>query len=540
MRIRYKLLIAPVISMILIGVIGYVNYSAMDQQKEIAKEGFKKEFDAYQRIIRIVTDLKDLNTLNYRNTVFYVGDNDDEKFEKLYNNLFKEFKKNCDKLKQELKRPDLSKVQKQKISESLKLLEEYIAASMEASSLISIDVAATITSIQYADTKFVELNKLFNQILKEGKDKTNESIEITIQLANNAILVSLILLIAVIAISFLISFFLSHKITEQILEVEKIITNVSSGDLSQTIAMSSSDELGDMSRDFNTLILKLREILTGSIKQASDKLHAYSGDLNSTCELAVQSLKSQQQETESVDIAVAEMADTTNMLAESTNKIADSANDANQGVADTSHVMEAAVTVVNDLAKQISSGGEVASELGKDSEHIGIVIDVIRNIAEQTNLLALNAAIEAARAGEQGRGFAVVADEVRVLAHKTQESTEEIQDVIAGIQDRVNEILSVMENGQHQAQESVECTKNSEHSLATVTESIKDICEMSITTASAIEELSLVANNIQKSTGEIKDSGSSTVQQAAKVKDFCEVMKKMSAELDELISFFST
>ena len=540
MRIRYKLLIAPVISMILIGVIGYVNYSAMDQQKEIAKEGFKKEFDAYQRIIRIVTDLKDLNTLNYRNTVFYVGDNDDEKFEKLYNNLFKEFKKNCDKLKQELKRPDLSKVQKQKISESLKLLEEYIAASMEASSLISIDVAATITSIQYADTKFVELNKLFNQILKEGKDKTNESIEITIQLANNAILVSLILLIAVIAISFLISFFLSHKITEQILEVEKIITNVSSGDLSQTIAMSSSDELGDMSRDFNTLILKLREILTGSIKQASDKLHAYSGDLNSTCELAVQSLKSQQQETESVDIAVAEMADTTNMLAESTNKIADSANDANQGVADTSHVMEAAVTVVNDLAKQISSGGEVASELGKDSEHIGIVIDVIRNIAEQTNLLALNAAIEAARAGEQGRGFAVVADEVRVLAHKTQESTEEIQGVIAGIQDRVNEILSVMENGQHQAQESVECTKNSEHSLATVTESIKDICEMSITTASAIEELSLVANNIQKSTGEIKDSGSSTVQQAAKVKDFCEVMKKMSAELDELISFFST
>ena len=539
MRIRYKLLIAPVISMILIGVIGYVNYSAMDQQKEIAKEGFKKEFDAYQRIIRIVTDLKDLNTLNYRNTVFYVGDNDDEKFEKLYNDLFQEFKNNSDKLKQELDRPDLSKVQKKKISESLKLLEEYISASMEASSLISIDVAATITSIQYADTKFVELNKLFNQILKEGKDKTNESIEITIQLANNAILVSLILLISVILISFLISFFLSNKITEQILEVEKIITNVSSGDLSQTITMSSSDEIGDMSRDFNTLILKLREILTGSIKQASDKLHAYSGDLNSTCELAVQSLKGQQQETESVDIAVAEMADTTNMLAESTNKIADSANDANQGVADTSHVMEAAVTVVNDLAKQISSGGEVASELGKDSEHIGIVIDVIRNIAEQTNLLALNAAIEAARAGEQGRGFAVVADEVRVLAHKTQESTEEIQGVIAGIQDRVNEILSVMENGQHQAQESVECTKNSEHSLATVTDSIKDICEMSITTASAIEELSLVANNIQKSTGEIKDSGSSTVQQAAKVKDFCEVMKKMSAELDELISFFS-
>ena len=540
MRIRYKLLIAPVISMILIGVIGYVNYSALAQQKDIAKDRFKKEFDAYQRITQIVTDLKDLNTLNYRNTVFYIGDNDDEKFEILYKELFAEFEKNCEKLKQELDRPDVSKVQKQKIAASLKLLKEYIDASLEASSLISIDVAATITSIQYADAKFVELNKLFSQILNEGKFKTNDSIDLTIQLANNAILVSLILLISVILISFLISFYLSHKITEQILEVERIITNVSSGDLSKTISMSSSDELGEMSRDFNKLILKLREILTGSIKQASEKLHSYSGDLNSTCELAVKSLRGQQQETESVDIAVAEMADTTHMLAESTNKIADSANDATQGVANTNDVMEQAVSVVDNLAKQISSGGEVASELGKDSEHIGVVIDVIKNIAEQTNLLALNAAIEAARAGEQGRGFAVVADEVRVLAHKTQESTEEIQDVIAGIQERVNEILSVMENGQHQAQESVECTKNSEHSLESVTESIKDICEMSITTASAIEELSLVANNIQQSTGEIKDSGSSTVQQAAKVKDFCEVMKKMSAELDELISFFSS
>ncbi|THB72312.1 MAG: methyl-accepting chemotaxis protein [Gammaproteobacteria bacterium] len=540
MKIRYKLLIAPVISMILIGVIGYVNYSALAQQKEIAKDGFKKEFDAYQRITQIVTNLKDLNTINYRNTVFYVGDNDEEKFEKLYNDLFKEFKKNCDKLKEELDRPDVSKTQKQKIAASLKLLQEYIDASMEASSLISIDVAATITSIQYADTKFVELNKLFNQILKEGKNKTNESIEITIQLANNAILMSLILLISVIVISFLISFFLSHKITEQILEVERIITDVSSGDLSKTISMSSTDEIGDMSRDFNKLILKLREILTGSIKQSSEKLHSYSGDLNSTCEQAVKCLRGQQQETESVDIAVAEMADTTHMLAESTNKIADSANNATQGVADTNNVMEEAVSVVDNLAKQISSGGEVASKLGEDSEHIGVVIDVIRNIAEQTNLLALNAAIEAARAGEQGRGFAVVADEIRVLAHKTQESTEEIQEVIAGVQERVNDILSVMESGQHQAQKSVECTNNSENSLATVTDSIKQICEMSITTASAIEELSLVANNIQSSIGEIKDSGSSTVEQAAKVKDFCEVMKKMSAELDELISFFSS
>lgn len=538
MKIKFKLLIAPLVSTFLMLIIGYLAVSALSKQKYIAENGFKKEFESYQRISKIVNNLKELNTVNYKNVVSYVGDNNDEKLNSAYKSLFDGFNFNIDLLRKELERGDVSATQKRRIEESLKLLDEYINASTEASGLITIDVVATITSIEYADSKFEKLNALFSEILKEGRDHSCTRIKESIALANSANFWSVILLIIAICISFIVSIVFAHRITKQIVGVEKVIRNVSSGDLSHKITIESKDEIGAMSRDFNNLVDVLRKTITGDIKKSGEQMIEFAGELKSLSEASFSQVTEQNSETQAVESAIKEMADTSHDLAESTNKIADAAKIADTGTTDTERVMEETVYAVSEMAKQISHGGDVARKLGEDSEQIGMVLDVIRSIAEQTNLLALNAAIEAARAGEQGRGFAVVADEVRGLAHKTQQSTEEIQEIISRVQGGIEEIIGVMDSGQSQAQASVDCTRSSEESLEKISVSVTHIADMSIATASAIEELSAVAGNIQNSIGNIRNTGVETMMHTEKVKDFSKRIQQMSSELDQMISYF--
>ncbi|THB67547.1 MAG: methyl-accepting chemotaxis protein [Gammaproteobacteria bacterium] len=538
MKIRYKLVSAPLISTFLILVVGYLNISALSKQKDIAQNGFQKEFNAYQRITRIVDNLKELNTLNYRNIVFYIGDNNEEALNKSYEYLFKEFDKNINNLKLELDRSDVSSSQKQKIRKSLKLLDEYIQSSTEASGLIVIDATATITSVQYADTIFTKLNALLDEVLNEGKQNSSDRIQASISLADGAIMWSVILVVFAIFVSFVISIIFASRITAQIIGVERVIANVSSGDLSQKINRISDDEIGDMSNDFNKLVDVLQDTITGSIKNSGRQLLELSGELRKVSDASLEAIGEQHHEIESVVRSMKEMTGTTHGLAESTSTIADAASSANANAAATEKIMETTVSSVNELAEQILHGDDVAKKLGEDSEQIGMVLDVIRNIAEQTNLLALNAAIEAARAGEQGKGFAVVADEVRILAHKTQKSTEEIQGIISRVQEGIEEILLVMEKGQGQVGESVNCTKRSEESLAQVSLSITHIADMSIATASAIEELSSVAATIHNSVENIKKSGLETVKNSESVHEFSNRMQGMSSELDQMISFF--
>ncbi|MES9893830.1 MAG: methyl-accepting chemotaxis protein, partial [Candidatus Thiodiazotropha endolucinida] len=200
----------------------------------------------------------------------------------------------------------------------------------------------------------------------------------------------------------------------------------------------------------------------------------------------------------------------------------------------------AVTSSIDSLASEVGRAVETVRHVEQDSERIGSVLDVIRGIADQTNLLALNAAIEAARAGEQGRGFAVVADEVRTLAKRTQDSTEEIQEMIESLQTGVRETVTVMETSQQQAAESVDHAGRAHEALEEITRVVDTISQMSSQIATAAEEQSAVAEDINRNIVDITHVAEATSQDSAKSYEASEAMSKEVDLLGKLLSDFNT
>jgi len=225
-------------------------------------------------------------------------------------------------------------------------------------------------------------------------------------------------------------------------------------------------------------------------------------------------------------------------IARSAEVAATSAVDAEKEAQTGMQVMEKSTEAIKSLANEVNDAAEVINQLQNDSENIGSVLDVIKGIAEQTNLLALNAAIEAARAGEQGRGFAVVADEVRTLASRTQESTQEIQSMIERLQSGSSKAVDAMNSGSKTAQSSVEIASDAAKSLKNIVDGINTISEMNTHIASAAEEQSTVAQDIEQSIVRISSLSEKTVEGSSRVANATNDLSSLEQEMRELISSF--
>jgi methyl-accepting chemotaxis protein len=228
-----------------------------------------------------------------------------------------------------------------------------------------------------------------------------------------------------------------------------------------------------------------------------------SNNLMGITELTSQGVNQQRSQIEQVATAMNEMTATVQEVANHAQQAADSANEADQEAGHGSEVVYETIQSIDSLATEVEHAAGVIRKVESDSVQIGTVLDVIRSIAEQTNLLALNAAIEAARAGEQGRGFAVVADEVRTLASRTQQSTQEIQDMIEQLQTGAREAVTAMSNSQDKAQVTVEHAKSAGQTLEEITRKVATISQMNLQIATAAEQQSSVSEEINQNVVEI-------------------------------------
>ena len=322
---------------------------------------------------------------------------------------------------------------------------------------------------------------------------------------------------------------------------EKIVNglhSISQGDLTHSVKLSGRDEFAWMCweysqgrKGFSNLV---KEILgsAGQLAAAAEELSAITEQANS-------GVMRQQGEINQVATAMNEMSATVTEVSKNAANAATAAQEADNQAKDGCDVVNTTVKTINNLASEVERTSQVIENLKGDSISIGAVLDVIRDIAEQTNLLALNAAIEAARAGEQGRGFAVVADEVRTLASRTQQSTREINDMIERLQNGANQAVTVMEMGRSKAEESVEQAAKAGDALQTITGVVDSIKSMNMQIASAAEQQSATAEEINRNIVNISEVAQETAGGSQQTANASDELARLASDLQAQVGKFT-
>jgi len=334
---------------------------------------------------------------------------------------------------------------------------------------------------------------------------TNATKEQVTETAQQAQLLAIVIFIIASIIVMLLVYLTSRSIIQPIEKVYQAIDKIrQNNDLSLFIEHKGKDEVTRMTIDFNSLISDFKDLIY-EVNTALTTLNIATGNLSETTSATSSGMQEQLHEADMVATAATEMQATIQDISHNTEAAAKKAESTNVSAQQGQVEVESTIKHINALSDSLGKASSVVSQLEKDGETIGSVLDVIRAIAEQTNLLALNAAIEAARAGEQGRGFAVVADEVRSLAQRTQESTSEIEGIINTLQQRTQEVVSIMHQCRTQGGESATQATKAGELLGSITIDVQTIMEMSTHIATAIDEQSQVASEVNKNVVRIRD-----------------------------------
>ena len=378
-----------------------------------------------------------------------------------------------------------------------------------------------------------ELEQLLN--LTNAKVKTLEE-----QVTSNVSFGTTLVVVIVLA-SLIIAFFTGYKtvnaITIPLKKVNDLLNIASSGDLTHNLDDSSQDEFGQLAKNCNKLILSLKELIRG-INVRAEQLAAASEQTSAVTTQTTKSIQDQKAQIGLVATATTEMHSTSQMVsqnAEDTLLEIRNADQESNKVRDISLENKATIEV---LARDVEDAAQVIHKLHQDSASIGSILDVIRGIADQTNLLALNAAIEAARAGEQGRGFAVVADEVRTLASRTQESTQEINAMIEVLQEGAEKAVSVMDQGKQQTARCVEQTELATQALDIISEAVKRAHDVSSQIEQSAREQNLVSQDISEKLETIVGIAEETTVGAQQTSESSEEVARLAEELQSSIRQF--
>ncbi len=348
----------------------------------------------------------------------------------------------------------------------------------------------------------------------------------------------IVIVLSLMAIAIYLFFGFYSSIHKAVFGLKEASTRLAEGDLTARASNESKDELGEVVDSFNTVGEQFQLVIK-QIIQSTESFTTSTSQLQNVTLQTSAGASEQQLQTDQVVSAVTEMAATVQEVARSAENAANAARIADERVKEGNQIVAETIASINELSREVEGAADVIHILETESQEIGSVLDVIRDIAEQTNLLALNAAIEAARAGEQGRGFAVVADEVRTLASRTQTSTQEIQSMIERIQHSAGNAVSTMESGRSQTQTSVEKATKAGQALEAINQSVGTISDMNAQIASAAEEQSAVAEEINRNMVEIRQITEQTANGAKETANESTELSNSANQLSAMVTRFT-
>ncbi len=386
---------------------------------------------------------------------------------------------------------------------------------------------------QYADSMMKAMSALIDYNSKGAEDASQRSSDVADQAFNAIVGALVVIMLALAAIATL----LTRSIVVPLADAVAVAERVATGDLTQQIQVTGRDEPALLLRALGRMQTNLRETIR-KIAASSDQLASASEELHTVTEDTSRGLHQQSAEIDQAATAVNQMTAAVEEVANNAVSTADASQGADHSTRDGRDQVNQALASIQQLVEDVTGTSAEIEQLASNANEISRVLDVIGAIAGQTNLLALNAAIEAARAGEAGRGFAVVADEVRALAHRTQQSTAEIEQMIAGIQNGTERAVTAMHSSQGRATGTLEIAQGAGQALEVIAEAIASINQRNLVIASASEEQAQVAREVDRNLVNIRDLAMQTSAGANQTSAAAQDLSRLAVDLNGMVAQF--
>jgi methyl-accepting chemotaxis protein len=412
--------------------------------------------------------------------------------------------------------------------------------------LVSVPREETVNRIDMLDKEVAkedsQINKRIserneqNKIQNENTEKVLSSIRGKIR-KNTAVAIGAGVLITAVTVSLLV-LFLRRWIIKPMQDSVTLANRIASGDLSEKdMNITSEDEIGMLGNTINTMKNSLRDMII-SVRNNAEKVTSGVDEIARVISITAEGAEKQNSQATQIATSMGEMSSTVVEVAKNSSDAVNSARAAMDAASEGGKKVEVTIEGMNRISKSVEESVKAIGDLGRSSDQIGKIVAVIDDIADQTNLLALNAAIEAARAGEQGRGFAVVADEVRKLAERTTKATKEIADMVKMIQSETSEVVKSMEDGTKEVKRGVDLANSAGESLSKIVNLVQSVTEMINQIATATEEQSAATEEISSNVEDISKVSKETAEGAGRSSEAVSQLKGLAKSLKELVERF--
>lgn len=537
MNIRKKFLLTPAIVLTLMLILGIAGFAGLRSSNNSLNDIYNFRFQNFKNSSNALQNLGSAHADVYR-LFTWLSNYDEAKIKLASNEIHKRIDVAILDINHLDENSEFSEEGEKKLSIIKVEMLKYKKQVANAIEMAQVDPNLGITSMQSADRLYLELQKNTESLVGEEDTSAKASYDRSVTAYKISISIFVTLMIIAFAAGNFMSFYMSNMIINPLKEAINFAQRIAMGNLQGNIIITQKDETGDLLKALADMQDKLREII-GNMTQNAHELTQMSSSLTDSSGIIVKGTSEQHDSASSMAASIEEMSVSINVVSEN-------AYDADIAVAESAklsfqgrEVLNKMSSAMNKISTSVNESAQIVENLGKDSERISDIVKVIKDIAEQTNLLALNAAIEAARAGELGRGFAVVADEVRKLAERTTKSTQEIADMILGIQSNTQSAVLSMKEGVNVVSMGDAMTTEANDAMTEVERKSRTVSEMVSQISSALKEQGIASHEIASHVEKIAlmaENNSSASKGAA---DSAQRMSALANNMETMVSQFS-